>query len=85
MRWIGARIAAVHEIVLHRNEAPVASGNGQDLRYSPAARCGVACHADNGWELLCTFASVACVRPCRWAGCKGNAVSCACIARAGRL
>ena len=23
MRWIGARIAAVHEIVLHRNEAPL--------------------------------------------------------------
>ena len=22
MRWIGARIAAVHEIVIHRNEAP---------------------------------------------------------------
>ncbi|MHB8303845.1 MAG: DNA (cytosine-5-)-methyltransferase, partial [Acidobacteriaceae bacterium] len=24
MRWIGARIAAVHEILMHRNEAPVA-------------------------------------------------------------
>ena len=24
MRWIGERIAAVHEIVMHRSEAPVA-------------------------------------------------------------